>query len=302
MEGVKVSIDRIVIDFTNVYWSFFNPFRQRLCDYLGASFYVHDKGFRYHVQVTDGEHYLHVSYQLVYAKKSKKHTLRIECHPESLVHFKSWLKQLRRVSNEILLVRCDVAFDIPLPLSELFTLSLTGRNMHNEKGTRYSNERHQRQVAGYCRIYDKKLELFEKQGKKIEGELTRFEIVYAPKEKIPLDVLMQYPPQFNKYYLCAHLTTPELLKPKLLERVNELMSGELEQRQITGYYRRQIESEMRKRPLLDFDTVAAEQWEEVVTIPCAILSGVVKKYHLPNRISLPPILGGHASQCLASCI
>lgn len=224
MEGVKVSIDRIVIDFTNVYWSFFIPFRQRLCDYFNASLYVLDKGFKYHVHVTDGEHYLHVSYQLAYAKKSLKHTLRIECHPDSLIHFKSWLMQLKRASHAILFVRCDVAFDIPLPLSELFTLSLTGRNMHCEKGTRYSNERHQRQVAGYCRVYDKKLELAEKQGKKIEGELTRFEIVYAPKKKIPLDVLVQYPPQFNKYYLCTHLTSPELLKPKMLLRVNALMS------------------------------------------------------------------------------
>ncbi|WP_157128216.1 hypothetical protein [Brevibacillus parabrevis] len=152
--------------------------------------------------------------------------------------------------------------------------------MHNEKGTRYSNERHQRQVAGYCRVYDKKLELAEKHGKKIGGELTRFEIVYAPEEKIPLDVLVQYPPQFNKYYLCAHLISAELLKPKLLQRVNGLMSGELEQKQVTGYYRRQIETEMRKRPILDFDNVAAEQWEEVVTIPCAILGGVVNKVPL----------------------
>jgi hypothetical protein len=33
MQGVKVSIDRVVVDFTNVYWDFFNPFRQLLCDY-----------------------------------------------------------------------------------------------------------------------------------------------------------------------------------------------------------------------------------------------------------------------------
>jgi hypothetical protein len=277
VEGVKVSIDRIVIDFTNVYWSFFNPFRQRLCQYMDASFYVLDKGFRYHIQVKDKGYYLHISYQLVYAKKSRKHTLRIECHPDSLIHFKSWLMQMKRVCQDTLFVRCDVAFDIPLPLSELFTLSLTGRNMHNAKGTRYSNERHQRQVAGYCRIYDKKLELRKKRGEIINGELTRFEIVYAPKEKIPLHLLVQYPPLFNRYYLCAHLTSPEQLKSKLHQRVIGLMSGELEQRQVTGHYRRQIEDEMRKRSILDFDNVAAEQWEDAITLPCAILSGVVSK-------------------------
>jgi len=121
-----------------------------------------------------------------------------------------------------------------LPLSELFTLSLTGRNMHNEKGTRYSNERHQRQVAGYCRIYDKKLELRETRGEIIKGELTRFEIVYAPKEKIPLHLLVQYPPLFNRYYLCAHLTSPEQLKTKLHQRVIGLMSGEENSAKLQG--------------------------------------------------------------------
>lgn len=277
MEGAKVSIDRIVIDFTNVYWSFYSPFMQRLCHYLDASFYVQDQGFRYHIQVKDKGHYLHFSYQLVYAKKSRKHTLRIECHPDSLIHFKSWLMQIKRVCQDILFVRCDVAFDIPLHITELFTLSLTGRNMHTWKGTRYSNQRHQRQAAGYCRVYDKKLELKENHGEIIKGELTRFKIVYAPKEKIPLHLLVQYPPLFNEYYLCAHLTSPEQLKPKLHQRVIGLMSGELEQRQITGYYRRKIADEMRKRPILDFDNAAAEQWEDAITLPCAILGGVVSK-------------------------
>lgn len=49
MEGVKVSIDRIVVDFTNVYWTFFNPLRQWFCDYYNAAFYVKEKGFKYRV-------------------------------------------------------------------------------------------------------------------------------------------------------------------------------------------------------------------------------------------------------------
>lgn len=38
MRGVKVSIDRFVVDFTDVYWSFFNPFRQLLCERHNARF------------------------------------------------------------------------------------------------------------------------------------------------------------------------------------------------------------------------------------------------------------------------
>lgn len=277
MKDIQVSIDRIVVDFTDVFWDFFNQFHSTLRTNFNARFYLKEKGFKYHLHVKDGSHYLHISYQLAFVPKSRKNVLRIECHPDSLVHFKSWLLPLKKVCREVLFVRCDVAFDIPLPITELFTLSLTGRNMHTWKGTRYSNQRHQRQNVGYCRVYDKGLELKENHGEIIKGELTRFEIVYAPKEKIPLHLLVQYPPLFNEYYLCAHLTSPEQLKPKLHQRVIGLMSGELEQRQITGYYRRKIADEMRKRPILDFDNVAAEQWEDAITLPCAILGGVVSK-------------------------
>jgi len=34
---------------------------------------------------------------------------------------------------------------------------------------------------------------------------------------------------------------------------------------------------MRKRSILDFDNIAAEQWEDAITLPCAILGGVVSK-------------------------
>lgn len=175
MQGVKVSIDRIVVDFTNVYWDFYNPLRQWLCEYYNATFYVKDRGFKYRIRVRDGEHWAYLSYQLVYARLARKHMLRLECPPDSLVHFRSWISEIGNHANEILHVRSEVAFDIPIPLSELFVLSLTGRNMKKRKGTFYSNKRHQRQVAGYCRVYDKRLELLQRRGKTIDGELTRFE-------------------------------------------------------------------------------------------------------------------------------
>jgi hypothetical protein len=118
-----------------------------------------------------------------------------------------------------------VAFDIPLPISELLILSLTGRNMHTWEGTRYSNKKHQRQVAGYSRVYDKNRQLMSQYRKVIEGELTKFDIVYVPDEKIPLEAIVQFPPKFNRRYLCTHLTHPEHLKLKQRERVSGLMSG-----------------------------------------------------------------------------
>jgi hypothetical protein len=49
--------------------------------------------------------------------------LRLECPPDSLVHFQSWISEIGNHATEILYVRSDVAFGIPLPLSELFLLS-----------------------------------------------------------------------------------------------------------------------------------------------------------------------------------
>ncbi|WP_161487965.1 hypothetical protein [Paenibacillus glacialis] len=77
-----------------------------------------------------------------------------------------------RLRNHIIFVRCDVACDIPLPISELFTL-LTGWKMHTWKGTRYSNKKHQRQIAGYSRVYDKKSQLMKQYGKVVGGITIR---------------------------------------------------------------------------------------------------------------------------------
>lgn len=206
MKGVTVSIDRIVIDFTDVYWDFFNEFHKRICHFCGVRMTVGERGFQYRIRINTGEHFLHISYKLVYAPKTRKNTLRIEVYPKSLVYFRHWLEQIRDYANEILFVRCDVAFDIPVPLHELFTMSTKGRRLRLFKGTRYYNGKHQRQEDGYCRVYDKKRQLSETGRQKIKREQTRMEIVHAPKGKIPLASLVQYPPQFNSKYLCAVLT------------------------------------------------------------------------------------------------
>ncbi|WP_138976952.1 hypothetical protein [Brevibacillus laterosporus] len=54
MEDVPVSIDRIVVDFTDVYWDFFNRCHQTLRTHFNASFRLQEKGFKYHLHVRDG--------------------------------------------------------------------------------------------------------------------------------------------------------------------------------------------------------------------------------------------------------
>jgi hypothetical protein len=87
MKGVTISIDRIVIDFTDVFWDFFNEFHKRICHFYGVRMTVGERGFQYRIKINTGEHFLHISYKLVYAPKTRKNTLRIEAYPKSLVYF-----------------------------------------------------------------------------------------------------------------------------------------------------------------------------------------------------------------------
>jgi len=84
MKGVMVSIGRIVIDFTDVYWDFFNEFHKRICHYYGVRMTVGERGFQYRIRINTGEHFLHLSYRLVFAPKTRKNRLRIEAYPKSL--------------------------------------------------------------------------------------------------------------------------------------------------------------------------------------------------------------------------
>jgi hypothetical protein len=279
MKGVTVSIDRIVIDFTDVYWDFFNEFHKRICHFYGVRMTVGERGFQYRIRINTGEHLLHISYKLVFAPRTRKNILRIESYPKSLVYFRQWLEQIRDYANQILFVRCDVAFDIPVPIHDLFTMSTKGRKVRLFKGTRYYNGKHQRQEDGYCRVYDKKRQLSEKMRKNIKGERTRVEIVYSPKGKIPLASLVQYPPQFNSKYLCAVLTDLSKFAPKVGRLVQEIQGEERLPQDMTPYYRKQIQSQMNSQDVINLNELAAEQWQEAITLPCAILSGKIS--HLP---------------------
>ncbi|MNI45344.1 hypothetical protein D3C73_997660 [compost metagenome] len=105
------------------------------------------------------------------------------------------------------------------------------------------------------------------------------EIVYSPKGKIPLASLVQYPPQFNSKYLCAVLTDLSKFAPKVGRLVQEIQGEERLPQDMTPYYRKQIQSQMNSQDVINLNELAAEQWQEAITLPCAILSGKIS--HLP---------------------
>lgn len=96
MSNIKMSVDRIVIEYKDVYWSFFNLFKQNVCDYYGIKEYIGKKGFKYHLHIREyPDRYFHISYQPYHEPKSKKHSLRIETHPDHFEHFQHILDGLK---------------------------------------------------------------------------------------------------------------------------------------------------------------------------------------------------------------
>ncbi|MED0679989.1 replication initiation factor family protein [Aneurinibacillus thermoaerophilus] len=278
MSSIKLSIDRIVIEYRDVYWTFFNPFKQNICDYYGIKEYIGKTGFKYHLHIREyPDRYFHISYQPYHEPKSMKHTLRIETHPDHLEYFQHILDGLKANASTIWFVRCDVAFDIPCPMNQVFTASRTGRYMNLYEGTRYYGKKSQRQQAGYCRVYDKCKEQKERKQKKTVGALTRVEIVYKPQEKIPMDSLIQFPPTFNNLYSCSILTDLEPLKPEKRAMVLAVQQGLMTLDDFTPYHRRTIQKLLESQEMIDFDQIAHEQWEENVIVPCALLCGTVNR-------------------------
>jgi hypothetical protein len=153
------------------------------------------EGFRYHlcrkVQKTNGA-YIKLYYQpknVVWKPVGKLH---IETHPKNIEEFSTLLKKLKEVGKGVYFIATDVAFDIPVPLTNVFVTSNTGRKMNLFNGTRYFGGKGQPGKNRFCRIYDKKQESLNKD--LIKGELTRFEIVYKTSKKLELRELAENPP------------------------------------------------------------------------------------------------------------
>lgn len=64
---------------------------------------------------------------------------------------------------------------------------------------RYFGRSDQRKRNGYCRIYDKRLELAKNKGIYLAHELSRIEVVYKVNEQVLLKDLMKHPPKQNEH-------------------------------------------------------------------------------------------------------
>lgn len=135
------------------------------------------------------------------------YTLRLETRPEQLERFSEIMEELRDMASDIDFVSCDVAYDVPVALGDVFIASKDmRRKLRPYKGTRYFGLPHQRKQNGYFRVYDKELELREWRGIRIEGNLTRIEMVYKPEKRIRLADIGLHPPEQNTHYFASIIT------------------------------------------------------------------------------------------------
>lgn len=157
-----------------------------------------------------------------------------------------------------------------MPLTDVFVASHhMRRKLRQYKGTRYFGLPHQRKQNGYCRVYDKKLELRQRRGIEIEGDLTRIEIVYKPELRIPLTDILQYPPEQNRHYFAGVIEDWTKLHAKQIERIRKWQTG-------ADTYTRQIRESIKKTladRAIDFNRLASERWEQMMAKPYAAILG-----------------------------
>ncbi|QOR35926.1 hypothetical protein IMX26_03655 [Clostridium sp. 'deep sea'] len=268
---VSVSVDKIIIAYIGISLELFNTYiAKKLCDFYHTRVKPNDsKAFHYTVYLPENDgHYLHLSYKLLSEPKSLRYTLWAETHPDSMETFMQVFEVLSQNAREIHFVKCDVAFDIPHHKSNILLVHRKGKASNDNRNTTYFGKKSERRKHGYCRFYDKRLQLEEKKNIIIDGELSRIEVVYRPeaRDRFSMSDLLDTPPAFiNSRYQCHILTDIDQLPHKKRTLVQALMSREKRYKDISYYMRGELRKALDSTQLrVDFDTIAAEQWKAVI--------------------------------------
>ncbi len=282
---VKVLVDKIIIAYIGISLELFNTYiAKNLCEFYHTTVKPNDsKAFHYTVYLPENDgHYLHLSYKLLSEPKSLRYTLWAETHPDSMATFMQVFEVLSQNAKEIHFVKCDVAFDIPRHKSDVLLVHRKGKVPQDKKNTTYYG-RGKRREHGFCRFYDKGLQLEEQKNIFIDGELSRIEVVYRPeaRDRFNMSELLDTPPAFiNSRYQCHILTDIDQLPHKKKTLVQALMSRDKRYKDISYYMRGELRKALDNTQLwVDFDTIAAGQWKEVMNPYVSLACG----WHLSQK-------------------
>ena len=265
----SVSIDKFVMEYKEVpLAAYYGLMREAAMNGFPMKETVYWGDYCYELHIRKGnEAYLHVFYKNFRETERHLHTLRLETRPEHYLHFSQLLEPIRRVASGIYFVGCDVAYDVPTSLENVVVIPADMRRKMTHCGTtRYFGLPHQRKTNGYCRIYDKRLELWEEQGIAIGHEWSRMEMVYKPDQKVLLSDVGRHPPKQNEKYFAAVVTDWDVLPRKRAEQIRNMRDGV---NMYTQRIRKAVKETLANPYHVDFNGLAREQWESLVEVPCA---------------------------------
>ncbi|GFN30053.1 hypothetical protein [Paenibacillus xylaniclasticus] len=143
MKNVQLSIDKIAVEYHGVTVKFYNQLALSFRDWFDIRPAIRHKGYVYHWNLGIDDAYLYLRYQPWRQKKSRKYSLQIETHPDHLVKFQRLLDVLYSHTQKVSFSRCELAYDFPYPMSNVFIASNTGRKFESKD-------------HAFCRNYDKK--------------------------------------------------------------------------------------------------------------------------------------------------
>jgi hypothetical protein len=261
-------MDKFAVDFKGIPQGVFYQFQMQLRLKYGTRPLIYIGRFVYEMKVDLGEgRYMFIGYRNKRETEGTAFTLRLESHPEYYLYFLDELRMLREAAEAVVFAGGDVAYDVCEPLDQVIVMANhIRRKMRMKETTRYFGKPHQRKQDGYCRVYDKRLELLQQQGINIDHDLTRIEMVYKPR-KITLAELRHYPPKHNKQYTAIVADDWAVFSTKERERLEDLQYG---QKLYSRHIRESIKKTLADRTI-DFDRLASEQWETMIAKPCAAI-------------------------------
>ncbi|RTE11329.1 replication initiation factor family protein [Paenibacillus whitsoniae] len=263
----------MVIEYRDVPIGFFKGWCMRLM--LNGRYRVRRTEYRkiyaYQMHLRLGKSvYLHVFYRNFRETDGGLYTFRLETRPEHFQQFTDLLSELRYVASGIDFVSCDVAYDVPYALGDVFVApNDIRRKLRKYNDTRYFGLPHQRKQNGYCRVYDKAQELLKRHGMEYTGNLTRIEMVYKPEIRTPLMDMFTYPPDQNRHYFASVVEDWSAFTAKQAERIRNWQRGE---ETYTRHVRESIKKTLAESSI-DFNRLASEQWKEILEHPIAAILG-----------------------------
>lgn len=211
--------------------------------------------YHYRLNIGKGSGAITIGYKHNSKRENEdSYTMRIEFNPmknkvEQYVHFWDLFKELY-LHHVKKIKSFDVAFDLPVNNLSLIAISLTGRQRGSFKDTVYYGSPGN---TGRLKIYNKKVELEEKQGVKINNDnLTRVEYSYRFLEPLTLQWLSKVNTSINDEYSIAVLDS-EKMTGEIKAAVLGIQLGYMKMSEFTRTTKTKIKKALESMGQLDLD-------------------------------------------------